>query len=218
MVCYSKLDQSSFTLPPDLKEIHMDTCRIGKVKDIPFCYFIEAKGGMRSKGCSGVYAGWTHEHDTDEQRRQRTIWGYIMVPSSRHNAVDSDRKKRQKLDLSVWDTFHLTVNGTCQRLIIKMGNTDNILVRFEDPSLVWLWWDDTEQCTVHWSSHMEFIRFDCNLITRLQNLFISCRKVWTPFDHGLLHETKRSGYTLAMSMSIPPSPPCTDQMDFHNIL
>lgn len=158
MVCYSKLDQSSFTLLPDLKEIHMDTCRIGKFKDIPFCYFIEAKGGARSKGRSGTYAGWTHEHDTDEQRRQRTIWGYIMVPNSRHNTVDNDRKKRLKLDLSVWDTFHLPVNGTCRRpkaawvhLIIKMGNTDNILVRFEDPSLVWLWWDDTEQCTVHWS-------------------------------------------------------------------
>lgn len=156
MVCYSKLDQSSFTLLPDLKEIHMDTCRIGKFKDIPFCYFIEAKGGVRSKGRSGVYAGWTHEHDTDEQRRQRTIWGYIMVPSSRHNTVDNDRKKWLKLDLSVWDTFHLAVNGTCRRpkavwvhLIIKMGNIDNILVRFEDPSLVWLWWDDTEQCTAH---------------------------------------------------------------------
>lgn len=35
-----------------------------------------------------VYAGWTHEHVTDEERRQRTIWGYIMVLSSRHNAVD----------------------------------------------------------------------------------------------------------------------------------
>lgn len=44
MVCFSKLDQSSFTLLPDLKEIHMDTCRIGSFKDIPFCYFIEAKG------------------------------------------------------------------------------------------------------------------------------------------------------------------------------
>ncbi|CAB1430614.1 unnamed protein product [Pleuronectes platessa] len=26
----------------------------------------------------GVCAGWTYEHVTDEQRRQRTIWGYIM--------------------------------------------------------------------------------------------------------------------------------------------
>lgn len=47
--------------------------------------------GERSKGLpagSGVCAGWTHEHVTDEQRRQRTIWGYIMVLSSRYNTAD----------------------------------------------------------------------------------------------------------------------------------
>ena len=47
--------------------------------------------GERSKGlpaCSGVYAGWTHEHVTDEQRRQRSIWGYIMILSSRYNTAD----------------------------------------------------------------------------------------------------------------------------------
>lgn len=53
--------------------------------------FVEAQEGREIKGlaaCSGVYAGWTHEHVTDEQRRQRTIWGYIMVLSSRRNTLD----------------------------------------------------------------------------------------------------------------------------------
>lgn len=74
MVCCSKLDQC-FILPSDLDEIQLDASGLDKLEDIHL--FEEAENVREIKGppvCSGVFAGWTHEHVTDEQRRQRTIW------------------------------------------------------------------------------------------------------------------------------------------------
>lgn len=52
--------------------------------------------GSRSKASclliSDVYAGWMHKNVTDEQRRQKSIWSYIMALTSVHNTVDNDRK------------------------------------------------------------------------------------------------------------------------------
>lgn len=71
-----------------MEEVQLDASRLYKLEDAhPF----EEAQGREIKGppaCSGVYAGWTHEHVTDEQRRQRSIWGYITVLSSRHRTVD----------------------------------------------------------------------------------------------------------------------------------
>lgn len=39
-----------------------------------------------------VYAGWMHKNATDEQRRQKSIWSYIMALTSAHNTVDNDGK------------------------------------------------------------------------------------------------------------------------------
>ena len=78
-----------FHSPSALKDIQLDVSRPDKLEDAR--PLEEAQEGREIKGppaCSGVYAGCTHEHVTDEQRRQRTIWGYIMVLSSRHNTVD----------------------------------------------------------------------------------------------------------------------------------
>lgn len=72
-VCCYKLDQSSFTLPSELKEIHMEAPRLGK-----HLLFNRGQEGSQIKG---FYAGWMREHVTDEQRHQRTVWGYITVPA-----------------------------------------------------------------------------------------------------------------------------------------
>lgn len=79
----------AFHSPLDLEEIQLDASRLDRLDEAQT--FEEAQEGREIKGpsaCSGVYAGWTHEHVTDEQRRQRSIWAYIMEPSSRHNTVD----------------------------------------------------------------------------------------------------------------------------------
>lgn len=69
-VCY-KLDQSSFTLPPEGKEIHMEAPGLGMLFNT----------GQEGSEIKGFYAGWMREHVTDEQRHQRVIWGYITVPA-----------------------------------------------------------------------------------------------------------------------------------------
>lgn len=88
-----------------MEEIQLDASRLDKLEEAQT--FEEAQDGKEIKGPSArsaVYAGWTHEHVTDEQRRQRTIWGYIMVQSSRHNTVDIDNTM-EKTEMS--ETGHL---------------------------------------------------------------------------------------------------------------
>eukprot|EP00064_Thunnus_orientalis_P009941 superscaffoldBa00001296_g9967 len=68
----------AFHYSSDLEEIWLDASRLDKFEEV---HSFE-EDGREIKGppaCSGVYTGWTHEHVTDEQRRQRTIWGYIML-------------------------------------------------------------------------------------------------------------------------------------------
>lgn len=72
-LCCYKFDHSSFTLPSELKEIHMEALRLGK--------HLLFNRGQEGSEIKGFYAGWIREHVTDEQRRQRAIWGYIMVPA-----------------------------------------------------------------------------------------------------------------------------------------
>lgn len=91
VLCYSKWYQKCLIVPLDLREIQLDASMMDKLEDIHLCEGPE--DGREIKGsavCSGLYAGWTHEHVTDEPRRQWTIWGYIMVLTSRHNAVDNE--------------------------------------------------------------------------------------------------------------------------------
>ncbi len=95
-----------FHSPSDLEEIQLDASRLDKLEEAH--PFEEAQEGREIKGppaCSGVYACWTHEHVTDEQRRQRTIWGYIMVLSSMHNTVDIEKTTENTEMTETWLTW-----------------------------------------------------------------------------------------------------------------
>lgn len=46
-----------------------------------------SKASLISDMISDVYAGWMHKNLTDEQRRQKSIWSYIMALASAHATV-----------------------------------------------------------------------------------------------------------------------------------
>lgn len=74
----------------DLGEIQLHASRLDKPEEAQT--FQEAQeGGIKGmSACPGVHADRTHEHVTDEQRRQRTMWGYINEPSSMHNTAEKE--------------------------------------------------------------------------------------------------------------------------------
>lgn len=72
-LCRYKLDQLTFTLRSELKEIHMEAPWLGN--------HLLFNRGQKGCGIKGFYAGWMREHVTDEQRHQRAVWGYITVPA-----------------------------------------------------------------------------------------------------------------------------------------
>lgn len=63
-----------------------------------------------------VHSGWMHENDTDEQRRQNSIWRFIMTLTSVHNSADSARKVRSSfidciLDLMLLSKLFVDLNN-----------------------------------------------------------------------------------------------------------
>lgn len=126
-VCCYKLDQWSFTLPSELKQIHMEAPRLRK--------HLLVNRGQEGSEIKGFYAGWMREHVTDEQRHQRTDWGYITVPARPPSNTLCDRSSVAHL----WhpqgrDSFNASTSG-------------------------WIWsFADTEQCKSE-SSHVAFVGF-----------------------------------------------------------
>lgn len=55
-----------------------------------------------------VHSGWIHENDTDEQRRQNSIWSYIMTLTSVHNSADSAGKVRSSFIYCILDLMLLS--------------------------------------------------------------------------------------------------------------
>lgn len=108
------------------------------------------------------------EHVTDEQRRQRAIWGYITKPSRPPSDAPSCRSPVVRLRRP---------QVRCSCTVSTSG---------------WVrWFADTEQCITE-SNHVAFVGSECdfNIITSL-NVFISSRRA----VRRLLDETERSGHT-----------------------
>lgn len=63
-----------------------------------------------------VHSGWMHENDTDEQRRQNSIWSYIMTLTSVHNSAVSAWKVQSSFIYCILDLMLL------RKLFVDLNN------------------------------------------------------------------------------------------------
>lgn len=164
-VCCYKIDQWSFTLLSELKDVRMEAPGPGKL--------LLFHRGQEASEIKGSCTGWMREHVTDEPRNQRAIWGYITEPCRPPSDAPSCRSS----------VVHLWRPQVRQRSWTMSTS-----------GWVW-WFADTEQCISESSHTASVgYECDFNIITSL-NLFISSRRAWGPSVRQLLHQTERSAHT-----------------------